>query len=183
MWKDCSYFHSCDPLLHSSLSSHLAVLQMHRACSLLNFFTPALPAARNSHFWFPHGSFPHFILFLCFFPITSLVRLFLTILLKIGGIFIFFPFTLLYFLLSMCIPNIILYICFHNCLSPTRVLAPWELGLCLFHCCFLSNQSNAHSKHSVFIECINSGTWSVHSRGIGKEGREMVCAIYQNISR
>lgn len=82
------------------------------------------------------------------------MRLVLIILQKIGAIFILFPFILLYFVLSMCIPNIILYIYFYNCLSPTRVLAQWELGLCVFHCCFLSNQNNA--QHTVSIQYLLS---------------------------
>lgn len=106
--------------------------------------------------------------------IPSLVSLFLTVLLKIGAILTFFSFSLLYFLLSMYIFNIILCFCLYNYLSPTRGLAPWELGFCLFHCCFLRNQNNAHCKH-LWSELVLEH--EVYVPG----GREMICIIYQNI--
>lgn len=79
--------------------------------------------------------------------IPSLVSLFLTVLLKIGAIFTFFSFfPALFSSKHVYIQHYIMFL-FYNCLSPTRVLAPWELGFCLFHCCFLRNQNNAHCKH------------------------------------
>lgn len=93
------------------------------------------------------NSLLHFLL--CLFQITSVVRLFWTILLKIGAIFYSFSLLCFFLLLIMFVPNIILCICFYNCLSASRVLTPWELGLCLFHCCFRSNQSNAQYTVSI----------------------------------
>jgi hypothetical protein len=89
------------------------------------------------------SSFHQLHFFLCPSQITSSVRLLLTVLLKVKAISILFPFLRLYFLLNICIPNIRPHICFFNCLPGTGVLAPWVLGLCRTHCCFLSNQNNA----------------------------------------